>query len=141
MGEVTRFYNRDSNQDGPVSGALQIITMGLHTAVLTNTTTIRQIHLPAGMGFEVTDIELFCGTVTSDPAITVGTTAAGTQLVAAANLATGANVLTIKDGTVAAGGLIDIRIVTDTGDAIALPVSINVIGHVTSPPTSVAYRA
>ncbi len=140
MGKLTRFYDRISGQDGPVSGALQILPVSLSIAVVTNITTIRQFHLPAGMGFEVTDIEVFVGTITSDPVITVGDTAAGTQLVASVALSTGANVLTVKDGTIDAGGLIDIRIVTDTGDAIALPVSISVVGHNTSPPTSVPVR-
>jgi len=140
MGKLTRFYDRISGQDGPVSGALQLIPVSFDTAMVTNVTQYRQFHFPAGMGFEITDIEIFCGTVTSDPSVSVGSTAAGTQVVAAANLATGANVLTIKEGTIAAGGLIDIRIVTDNGDAIALPVSINVVGYNTSPPTSVPSR-
>jgi hypothetical protein len=127
-----------------VSGAIQMVNLSLATAVLTNTTTIRQVHLPAGMGFEVTDIEVWCGTVTSDPQISVGTTAAGTQIVAAVNLTTGANILTIKDGLVAAGGVIDVRIVADTGDAIAAgaqpPPSINIVGYVTLPPTSIPAR-
>ena len=144
MGKLTRFYDRESGQDGPVSGALQMINLSLATAAATNTTYIRQVHFPPGVGFEITDIRVWAGTVTSDPAISVGTAAAGTQIVAAANLATGNQVLTIKDGTVAAGGLIDVRVVNDTGDAIALgaqpPLTVNIFGYITSPPTSVPER-
>lgn len=133
---VTRFKQRDGG-DGPVSGAIQVIDMSFEVAAATNATIFKQLHLPAGMGFVITDIEIFCGTVTSDPEITVGDTAAGTQVVAGANLATGANVLTIKDGAIDAGGLIDVRIDADTGDAIALPIAVTIVGHVGSPPTSV----
>lgn len=137
---LTRFYDREQNGDGPVSGAIQLIALPLQTAVATGTTRVQRFDLPAGMAFKVTDVNVFCGTVASDPAITVGTTAAGTQIVASANLATGANALTIKDGSVAAGGFVDVRIVADANDTIALPVSINVVGHVFSPPTSVPVR-
>lgn len=133
---LTRFYDRVTGGDGPVSGAIMVIPVLFDTALVTNSTFTRQIHLPAGMSFKVTDVRVFCGTVTSDPAITIGTSAAGTQIVASANLATGAQSLTVKSYTPAATGMIDVRIVTDTGDAIALPVSINVVGHVLSPPTS-----
>lgn len=134
---LTRFFDRQSGRNGPVIGALQVITMNLDTAVVTNITTTREVHLPAGMAIKVTDVQVWCGTVTSDPSITIGTVAAGTQIVAAADLATGTQGLTIKTYTEAATGVISMTITTDTGDAIALPVSINIIGHVSHPPTSV----
>jgi hypothetical protein len=133
---VTRFKQRDGG-DGPVSGAIQLINIQLDTALATNTTVFRQAHFPAGMGFIVTDVEIFAGTVVAAVNVTVGDTAAGTQIVASEALATGSSELTIKDGTVDAGGLVDVRITSNTTGTMALPVSINVIGHVASPPTSV----
>lgn len=135
---VTRFFDRFDNQDGPVSGAIQLFNIQLDTALVTNTTVFRQAHFPAGMGFEVTDVEIFAGTVVAGVAVTVGDTAAGTQIVASEALATGSTELTIKDGTVDAGGLVDVRITSNTTGTMALPVSINVVGHVASPPTSLA---
>ncbi|RLC08528.1 MAG: hypothetical protein DRI57_23810 [Deltaproteobacteria bacterium] len=136
MRKTTRFYDPSSDEDGPVSGALCVIPLNFETAAGTNEAYYQQVHFPAGMGFRVTDVEVFCGTVTSDPSLTVGTAAAGAQIVAATNLATGANAPAIVSGVVAAGGLIDARITTDSTDEIALPISVNIAGFYTSPPTS-----
>lgn len=133
---VTNFKQRDGSS-GPVIGALQIINLQLHTALVTNTTDFMQVHLPAGMGFEITDVTVFASTITAEVALTVGDTAAGTQVVASALNATGATVHTVKDGTIDAGGLIDVRFISDTTGLMALPVSINITGHVIYPPTSV----
>lgn len=134
-GPVTRFYNRQSNQDGPVSGALQVISVGFDD-VANNETVHRRVNFPAGMGFEITDIYLWSGTVTSDPALTIGSTAAGTQIVASVNVTTNAGALTVKEGTISATGFIDVRVVADANDA-AENISVSIVGHVTSPPTSV----
>lgn len=147
MSEVTRFYNRDTDQDGPVSGALQVINLSLDTALATDTTVVKVINLPAGMVFEITDINVFCGTTTAastgvtPPTINVGSTAAGTQIVAAAPLVTGANTLTVKDGTIAAAGTAYVRVVSATNSSTAAPLSVNVVGHVASPPATVAWRS
>ena len=133
---VTNFKQRDGNS-GPVIGALQVVNIQLDTALVTNTTVFRQIHLPAGMSFEVTDVKIFAGTVVAGVAVTVGDTAAGTQVVASAALSTGATALTIKDGTIDAAGLVDVRITSNTTGTMALPVSINVVGQPIVPPTSV----
>ena len=134
---LSRFFDSQSGRNGPVIGALQVITLNLESAVVTNVDITQEVHLPAGMAFKVTDVQVWCGTVTSDPEITIGTVAAGTQIVAAANLATGTQALTVKTYTEAATGVISVLIDTDTGDAIALPVSVNIIGFVSHPPTSV----
>jgi hypothetical protein len=140
----TRFKNPTTGLDGPVSGSLQIITIPLAAALATNTSYIRQTHFPPGVGFEVTDVRVWCGTVGGDPEFSIGTAAAGEQIVAKMNLATGNNVPTIVDGTVAAGGIIDVRIVNDSGDSVALgaqpPATINIFGYITSPPTSMGVR-
>lgn len=139
MAEVTRFYHRDADGDGPVSGSIQVISVGFDD-VANNEIVHRQVKFPAGMGFEITDINVVSGTVTSDPSLTIGSTAAGTQIVAAANVTTNLGSLTIKEGTIAAGGLIDVRVTADAGDA-ADNISVTIAGYVTSPPTTIAYRA
>ena len=40
MAEVTRFYNRDTDQDGPVSGALQMLRIPVPS--VTNTSVVYQ---------------------------------------------------------------------------------------------------
>ena len=138
MAQVTRFYDRVSGGDGPVSGALQAISVGFDD-VANSETVHRQIKFPAGMGFEITDISVISGSVTSDPALTIGSTAAGTEVVAAVNVTTNLGALTIKEGTIAASGLIDVRVVADSGDA-ADNISVTIVGYVTSPPTTVGTR-
>lgn len=148
MSGLTRFKTRigvTSNgtgqfEDGAVSGAIQAIPMlyvETATALATNTTVTRSMHFPTGMAFRVTDVHVFCGTVTSDPSFTMGTAVSGTQIVAAANLASGANQMTIKSYTPAATGTISFSIVTDAGDSILDPLIVTVFGYPIAAPTSV----
>lgn len=139
MGQVTRFYDRGSGQDGPVSGALVVIPVHLVSGA-TSTTTHNRIKMPAGMGFEITDISVSSGTIASNPSLTIGTAAAGAEIVAAVNVTTDLGALTIVDGTVDAGGFIDVRVVNDSADEFD-NLSITIVGHVTSPPTTVAWRS
>lgn len=132
---LTRFYDAVAGTDGPVSGGIQTIPLYIQ-AIATNSSEVRQVNFPAGMGFEVTDIMVYSGTVASDPAITVGTTVAGTQIVASANITTAVGAMTIKDGTVAAGGRISVTVTTDAGDTIQ-DCAITIVGYPTSPPTSI----
>jgi len=133
----TRYKGRDG-VTGPVIGALQCIPIQFDD-VANGETASQRIELPAGAAFEVTDIKVSADSVTSDPALTIGTSAAGTQVVAAVNVTTDLGALTIKDGTVAAGGFLDVVLVADAGDA-AESVSVSVWGHIASEPTSVAKR-
>lgn len=135
---LTRFYDRVSGRDGPVSGALQVITVGFDD-VAANETVHRRINFPAGMGFYVTGITVWSGTVTSDPSLTVGTTAGGAQIVAAVNVVTNLGAATLVSNQVAAGGFIDVRVVADAGDA-AENISVTIIGYPSSPPTALNYR-
>ncbi len=138
MASLTRFYDRVDDKDGPVSGALQVI--GAHFSAVGNSATgHRRIQLPAGAGFLVTDISLTSGTVASDPVATIGTTVGGTQIMAGVTLTAASGTATVKDGEVSAGGFIDIRVVSDIDDS-AVNVSVTLIGHLTSPPTSVPVR-
>lgn len=138
MGKLTRFYDRESNQDGPVSGAIQVISVGFDD-VAASETVHRQVVFPAGMAFEITNVQIVSGTVTSDPQLTIGSSAAGTQVVAALTLTAGYGAATIKEGTIAAGGLIDVRLVADSGDAVE-NVSVAISGYVTAPPSVIPER-
>lgn len=138
MGEVTRFYNRDTEQDGPVSGAIQLFHVDFPS--VTNTSVVKQVNLPAGMGFEVTDIMFTAAATGATPSIEVGTTSSGTQVVAAVTALTNLGALTIKDGTIAAGGDLFITVICTASDTVTQG-QFTVAGHVTSPPTTLAYRA
>lgn len=133
----TRFKGRNG-VTGPVIGALQCIPV-LFDDVANDETVSQRIKLPAGAGFEIVEINVSADAVTSDPSLTIGTSSAGTQVVAAVDVTTDLGALTIKEGTVGAGGFIDIVAVADAGDA-AESVSINVWGHLTSEPTATAKR-
>ncbi len=142
---LTRFAERvyTSNntltyKDGPVSGAIQVISVGFDD-VANSETVHRQVDLPAGMEFEITNVQIVSGTVTSDAQLTIGSTAAGTQVVAALTLTAGYGAATIKEGTIAAGGLIDVRLVADSGDAVE-NVSVSIVGYVTAPPSVIPER-
>lgn len=138
MGSVTRFFDRISGQDGPVSGSLQIFYVPI--AVTGAATQTAVVELPAGMGFEITDIKFSASAISATPDITIGDTAAGTQVVASVACTTDLGALTIKDGTIDAGGIISIVVVATASDTVTEG-NLSIVGHVISPPTSVAYRA
>ncbi len=134
---LTRFYDRNTGRDGPVSGALQVIPVSYAT-VGTNTYAWSWSP-PAGMSFYIMDIYAACVAVTSDPSISVGTTKAGTEIVAAVNLTTNLGSLTLKTNAVTAGDILDVRITADSGDG-AEGASITITGYVSAPPTSLLLR-
>lgn len=133
---LTRFKDRGSAKDGPVSGAIVCLPVQFSN-LATNTTYGHAIDLPAGMAFEIVDINVQALGITSDPSLTVGTAKAGTEIVAAVNVTTNLGSLTLKSTSVSAGGVLSVGIVTDTGDA-ADSVSVNVFGYVSAPPTALA---
>ena len=135
---LTRFYDPRTNRDGPVSGAL--IVMPIQFSVMaTNVTAAHQFVLPAGMKLHITAASVYAVAVTSDPALTIGTSAAGTEIVAAVNITTNLGTLTIKTSAVTSGDRLDVRIVTDTGDAL-VGGSVTLFGYVSAPPDSEARR-
>lgn len=141
---LTRFTDRVSGVDGPVSGAFTPLVVPLQgmllTGAVTNAVYTGAVQMPTGAKYQVTHATVYCGTVASDPSITIGTSAAGTQIVAAANLASGANQLTVKTYTAAATGLISIVLTNDTGDSITDPTTVTLWGYLAQPPTSLKYR-
>jgi hypothetical protein len=132
---LTRFKDARSGKDGPVSGALQCISVGFDD-VANSETVSRRVEMPAGAAFEITDIKVSADSVTGDPALTIGDTAAGTQIVATVSVTTDLGALTIKDGVIDAGEFADVVLVADSGD-VAESVSVSIWGYVTKPPTSV----
>ena len=132
---LTRFKDARKNEDGPVSGAIMCFPVSFDD-VANSETVSHRVELPAGARFEITDIKVSADAVTSDPALTIGDTAGGTEIVAAVNVTTNLGALTIKDGTVDAGGFIDVVLTADAGDA-AESVSVSIWGYLTAPPTSV----
>lgn len=142
---LTMFKNRDGVH-GPVTGAFYSMTLhqkapvAVVTAVVTNTTyQFGPVQLPTGAKFQITHATVYCGTVTSDPSISVGTTVTGTQIVGPTNLASGANQLTVKSYTAVATGLISATVVTDTGDSILAPgMSLTLWGYLSAPPSTYA---
>lgn len=138
MGEVTRFYNRDTEQDGPVSGALQMFVISVPS--VTNTSVVYQANLPAGMEFEITDIMFTASATGATPTIEVGTTSSGSQIVAPVTATTDLGALTIVDGTLDAGEDMFFTVVCTASDTVTNG-QFTVVGHVAAPPTSVEYRA
>lgn len=136
---LTRFKDARADKDGPVSGAIIVIPIAF-AAMLTNVSQYWSWSPPAGMKVELVSIDVRSGAVTSDPEITIGTTKAGTEVVAGVNVTTNLGVLTLKSTTVTSGDILDVRIVTDTGDAVADGASVTLTAYVSAPPTSLLIR-
>lgn len=135
---LTRFKSRETGLDGPVSGAIFVESIQF-AGLLTNTTYAHSWAPPAGLAIKLVDIDVQAVGITSDPALTIGTAKAGTQLVAAVNLTTNLGSLTLKDTVVDSDDVLDVRIVTDAGDAVD-GVSVTITGYLSAPPDSLAVR-
>ena len=138
MSEVTRFYDRSIDGDGPVSGAIQLFHLAIPS--VTNTSTVQQINLPAGMAFEITDIMFTAQAISATPKLEIGTTSSGEEIVASVSATTNLGALTLVNGTVSAGGDIFVTVVATASDALTGG-DLTFVGHVTAPPTTLAYRA
>lgn len=134
---VTRFYDRVSGVDGPVSGALQSFYIPVPS--VTNTSVVYAINLPAGQALEITDIMFTAAATGATPSIEIGTTSSGTQIVAAVTATTDLGALTIKDGTIAAGGDIFVTVICTASDTVTQG-NVTITGFMTAPPTSVSGR-
>jgi hypothetical protein len=131
---VTRFRQRDG-KDGPVSGALQIMPIPIHLVAGAGTLT-QQVSLPDGVTFEITDAVFQAQTVTAVIGLTIGDTAAGTEVVASVTATTNLGALTIKDGAIDDGGLISI-VYAATASGVVDGV-LTLAGYVSAPPESVS---
>lgn len=135
---LTRFYDRQSGRDGPVSGAFVIIPCQF-TEVGTNTYA-HQTKLPAGMKLRLIAADCYAVAVTSDPSLTIGLTAAATDIVAAVNVTTALGALTLKAYDVTSGDRLDVRITADSDDG-GEGISVTLYGYVSAPPTSELRRS
>ena len=132
---LTRFKDARKGEDGPVSGALMCIPITFDD-VANSETVSHRIVMPAGAAFRVTDVTAGADAITSDPQLSIGTSAAGTEIVAAVSLTTNLGAATVKSYTPAAAGMIDVVLVADAGD-VAESAYINIWGYLVEPPTSV----
>ena len=132
----SRFYDRQSGECGPVIGAFCPITISCQTAIGNSESLQHCVQLPTGARYRVTDVTAYCGTVTSDPGVSVGSTLGGTEIVNAGALSTGAAQLTVRDYTPAATGIISVYIIADAGDAVALPCTVTLWGYMSEEPTA-----
>ncbi len=126
---VTQYKGRDG-LSGPLSGALQMISIGIGGTVTlgVSLSVVRKIKFPAGAQFELDSIDVRAESITSDPALTIGDGSDATFFVASVNMTTDLGAVTLKNKTVAAGGTIEVKIVTDAGDK-AGDVSLSVYGY------------
>jgi hypothetical protein len=146
MGEgVTRQKRRKGTVefDGAFSGALQVIPIQFSNGA-TGITYSHAIDLPAGMKLRIVAIDVQALGISNDPALTVGSAKAGTQIVATVDLTTNLGSLTLKDVTdsiytTAAGGIVEVQIINDA-DAAFASCSVNIYAYVSAPPTSLTAR-
>ena len=131
---LTRFKNGRTGEDGPVTGSLICIPVNFDDVAASEVVSHRVV-MPAGAKFRVTHISAGADSVTSDPSLTVGTSAGGTEIVATVNLTTALGAATVKTYTPAAAGMIDVVLTADSGDA-AESVYISVWGYLIEPPTT-----
>jgi len=147
MSNLTRFRHRSETSngtkiavDGAVSGAIQVIPFVSTVAVTNGADYLADLVMPAGMKFKITDAVINVGTVANTPIVSIGSTAAGTEIAKttlAATSVAASQAMTIKSYDPAAAGTISVRITAAAGETIALPVSVTVVGHPYDAPTSV----
>lgn len=136
---LTRFKNRQADGvelDGPVSGALQVLSLNVDVA--TAVTTNFKIDLPAGMRFKVTDASMRASAINGSPTVILGLTTNGSsRLVASTAVTTNLGALTVKTASqnVPAGGVIVAQVAGSVVGGV-----LTVAGHVSAPPTSVNTR-
>jgi len=137
MGKLTRLYDRQSGQDGPLSGAIQ--SFHIPVPSVTNTSIVHAINFPAGQGFEITDVMFTAAATGATPSMEIGTASSGEQIVAAVTLTTGLGACTIVDGTIPAGGDIFVTIICTASDTVTQG-NVTISGYHTAPPSSIPLR-
>lgn len=136
---LTRFKDARADKDGPVSGAIIVIPLAF-AAMLTNKSQYFSYAPPAGMQLDIVSINVQSGAITGDPKLTVGTAKAGAEIVASVTVATNLGDATLVSSVIPAGSVLDVRIVTDTGDVVADGASVSITAYVSKPPTSLLIR-
>ena len=108
----------------PVAGAYICNVITIDANATTSTNKHAELDLPAGMQAVLIGVSVHAHSITSDPAIIIGTTADDDGYVTATNLTTTAAMIT-PDGaltassraTIVAGTPIRVQVTNDTGDA------------------------
>jgi len=108
----------------PVAGAYFCPVLSISN-VLTNSTVIGRLKLPAGMTATLFAVSIQGDGLGSDPAITIGTNASNAGILAATNITTAA-LVTAPSGGLAVSGRVElaadsvlrVAVVNDTGDSI-----------------------
>ena len=128
----------------PSCGGIQVIPI-CFSNLATGTSYGHTVDLPAGMKMRIIDINVQAIGLTTVVTVQAGSAKAGTEIVAAVAVTTNLGSLTLKDTNdddeveIAAGGLFEIRVITDAG-ALLDGLVANVTAYVSSPPTSMAVR-
>lgn len=137
---LTRFHDGRTGRDGPVSGGLSIIPFCFDLAAISQTRE-HTLDLPAGMKFRIIAINAQVRNVAGDPQVTVGSTVAGAERVAAVTLADGDLTIIAGQNDVAAGGILSVTIVNDGAADAFDSATITVYGYISAPPTSELKRS
>lgn len=127
-----------TGKDAPHSGGIAPMTVQF-ALVTASETKYWQWSPPAGMNYEIIAAYAQASTVSSDPSLTIGSSAAGTQIVDAVNLTTALGDLTIRSSTITPGDTLDIRIASDANDK-AVNASVTIVGYCSVPPTAAHFR-
>lgn len=139
---VSRIKTRDD--DAARSGAIQVIPI-CFSNLATGTAYGHTVDLPAGMKMRIIDINVQALGVSGNPQVTVGSSKAGTQIVAAATLTTNLGSLTLKNTNndsqveIAAGGLFEVRVTNDGDDTVDAAIA-SITAYVSAPPSSMYVR-
>jgi hypothetical protein len=134
---VVRHKNR-TGKDNPVSGAIMAFPIQFDD-VAAGETVAYQWSPPAGMNVEIISADARCTAHTGTALLTVGTSAAGTQLVAPVTLTTTLGALTLKANSITPGSTLDVRIVAGGGEAVE-SASVTLVAYCSVPPDAAFLR-
>lgn len=135
---ATRFYDRQTDMDGPVIGSLQVLYVPMPSITGAQTPEFR-VSMPAGMKFNVTDAYFTAAATGATPTVQIGDTSDATAVVAAVTCTTNLGALTIKDGLIPAGDELIVTITSTASDTITEG-NLTIVGHIASPPNSIGRR-
>lgn len=130
--------DRRGGKSNPIEGSMVVLPVQFDD-IVANETAAYQWSPPAGTKLEIIGIDARCTSHAGDAQISVGSAAAGTQIVAAVTLATTLGALTLVATEITASNVLDVRLVADANDA-AQSVSITVFGYISNMPDSLAVR-
>lgn len=139
---LTRFKDERKGYDGPVSGALHVITVPTALGTVGTASVKYKIDLPPGMRFRVTDASFRCSSVTGTPVISLGTPANAQAIVANTNVTTNLGTLTVLTASqhIARDAMLIATLTTNGVTNQCRGGVLTIVGHVSTPPDSVLIR-